>query len=95
MAGVCEGRAPPHTGPSDGALKLGLWCATGTPAGWLPLWSAASLRQHVELQTGRVRVKGGSECVRVFMCEGEKEREKMGRGRVWIEARREVEHKCE
>lgn len=29
------------------------------------------------------------------MCEGEKEREKRGRGRVWIEARSEGESKCE
>lgn len=37
---------------------LGLWRAAGTPAGGLPLWSAASLRQHVEVQTGKMRVRG-------------------------------------
>lgn len=47
----------PRTGPSDGELALGLRSAAGMPAGGLPLWSAASLRQHVEVQTDRVRLR--------------------------------------
>lgn len=57
---------------------LGLWCAAGTPAGWLPLWRAASLRQHVELQTVRVRVKGSSVCVCEYVCVRERKRERRG-----------------
>ncbi len=73
---------------------LGLWCAASTPAGWLPLWRAASLRQHVELQTVRVRVKEAV-CVCEYVCVRERKREKRGRGRVWIKARSEGGSKCE
>lgn len=53
---------------------LGLWCAAGTPAGWLPLWCAALLRQHIELQTVRVRVKGSSVYASMYVQGREKER---------------------